>query len=206
MDKAVNTTEARESDKVCLAAKNITKVYPGTVALKNVNFNVYHGKVNVLVGENGAGKSTLMKIIAGIEQPTEGSIYLNGEELHLKSTIDATAKGIGIIHQELNLFPNLNVAQNIFMAREKTRYGIVLDKKKHLEETRKLLKQLEHPIDPETMISDLRVGQQQIVEIAKTMAQQNLHVLIMDEPTSSLSNAEVEVLFRIINELKEQGI
>ena len=192
--------------ELCLTARNVTKIYPGTVALDNVDFNVYQGKVNVLIGENGAGKSTLMKIIAGIEQPSEGTICLNGREIHLQNTRDAAAKGIGIIHQELNLFPNLNVYQNIFMARESTRFGVLLDNKKHREKASALLEKLEHPISPDTLVSELRVGQQQIVEIAKTMAQQDLHVLIMDEPTSSLSTAEVEVLFKIIGELKEQGI
>jgi len=206
MNQEGGRRDLQSTDQICLAARGVTKIYPGTVALDKVDFNVYRGKVNVLIGENGAGKSTLMKIIAGIEQPTEGKIFLNGEEIHLHNTRDAAAKGIGIIHQELNLFPNLNVYQNIFMAREATKYGIVLDNKKHKEKARELLEKLEHPISPEAMVSELRVGQQQIVEIAKTMAQQDLHVLIMDEPTSSLSAAEVEVLFRIIGELKEQGI
>ncbi|VBB09684.1 abc transporter [Lucifera butyrica] len=194
------------ADELCLTARKIIKVYPGTLALNQVDFNVYRGKVNVLIGENGAGKSTLMKIIAGIEQPTEGTIQLNGETVRIRDTREADAMGIGIIHQELNLFPNLTVAQNIFMGREYTRGGILIEHKKHLEKTRNLLARLEHPIDPNILVSDLRVGQQQIVEIAKTMAQQDLHVLIMDEPTSSLSTAEVEVLFRIIHELKAQGI
>ena len=196
----------KSSEELCLTARNISKIYPGTLALDKVDFNVYRGKVNVLIGENGAGKSTLMKIIAGIEQPSEGTITLNGEEVHLQNTRDAASKGIGIIHQEMNLFPNLNVYQNIFMAREATKYGVVLDNKKHIERAAELLEKLEHPISPEAMVSELRVGQQQIVEIAKTMAQQDLHVLIMDEPTSSLSTAEVEVLFKLIGELKEQGI
>ncbi|REK64059.1 MAG: sugar ABC transporter ATP-binding protein [Cohnella sp.] len=192
--------------EVCLSARKITKRYPGTLALDRVNFNVYRGKVNVLIGENGAGKSTLMKIIAGIERPDEGTIELNGKEVHFDDTRHAAEMGIGIIHQELNLFPNMTVAQNIFVAREKLRYGMIVDDKRHMEEARKLLERLEHPLDPRTLVRDLRVGQQQIVEIAKTMAQPNLHVLIMDEPTSSLSTAEVEVLFRLIDELKEQGI
>jgi erythritol transport system ATP-binding protein len=195
-----------QENEICLTAKNITKVYPGTVALNNVDFNIYRGKVNALIGENGAGKSTLMKILAGVEQPSEGSIYLNGKEILLYNTRDAAAKGIGIIHQELNLFPNLNVAQNIFMAHENVKCGFHLDQKKHLETARELMGRLEQNIDPDALVGDLRVGQQQIVEIAKTMALQNLQVLIMDEPTSSLSAPEVEVLFKIIKELKEQGV
>jgi erythritol transport system ATP-binding protein len=193
-------------DEICLTAQNITKIYPGTIALNKVDFNIYRGKVNALIGENGAGKSTLMKILAGVEQPSEGTIYLNGKEISLCNTRDAAAKGIGIIHQELNLFPNLNVAQNIFIAHEKVKCGFHLDQKKHIGAARQLMERLEQHIEPDAMVGDLRVGQQQIVEIAKTMALQNLQVLIMDEPTSSLSGPEVEVLFKIIKELKEQGV
>ena len=199
--------DAPGKDAVCMQARQVSKVYPGTLALDKVDFNVYKGKVNVLIGENGAGKSTLMKIMAGIEQPTEGAIYLNGEQIHLKNTREASAKGIGIIHQELNLFPNLTIAQNIFMAREETKlFGAAIDEQKHIDRTKKILERLEHPMDPNTLVQELKVGQQQIVEIAKTMAQQDLHVLIMDEPTSSLSSAEVEVLFRLIEDLTKQGI
>lgn len=206
MPQLDNANGIEVKEEICLSARKVTKIYPGTVALNKVDFDVYRGKVNVLIGENGAGKSTLMKIIAGIEQPSEGIIVINGKEIHLHSTRDAVANGIGIIHQELNLFPNLNVYQNIFMARESTKYGVVLDNKQHFKKTEELLKKLEHPISPNTMVSDLRVGQQQIIEIAKTMAQQDLNVLIMDEPTSSLSTTEVEVLFKLISELKAQGI
>jgi erythritol transport system ATP-binding protein len=206
MSESEPKSQNKINDEICLVAKNITKVYPGTVALKGVSFNVYKGKVNVLIGENGAGKSTLMKIIAGIEQPTSGSIYLNGEEIHLKSTREATKIGIGIIHQELNLFPNLNIAQNIFVGNEKVKNGINLDDKTHIDKTNEILKKLKHVLNPKTLVSDLRVGQQQIIEIAKTMVQENLKVLIMDEPTSSLSTAEVEVLFSVIEDLKKEGI
>lgn len=193
-------------DDIILKAVNIKKIYPGTTALDNVNFNIYKGKVNVLIGENGAGKSTLMKIIAGVEQPTSGELLLEGEKVHLSNTKTANEKGIGIIYQELNLFPMLTVAQNIFMAKEKNRGGVMLDNKAHYRIAKEVMERLEHPIDPETMVAELKVGQQQIVEIAKTMVQQDLKILIMDEPTSSLSNSEVEILFKLINELKNQGI
>lgn len=206
MSEKITRAEKMADDDICLQAKNITKIYPGTVALNAVDYNIYRGKVNVMIGENGAGKSTLMKILAGIEEPNEGCIYLNGKQIHFYNTRDAAAKGIGIIHQELNLCPNLNVAQNIFMAHENTKYGIKIDQKKQFEATRKLMERLEQNIQPETPVADLRVGQQQIVEIAKTMALQNLQVLIMDEPTSSLSAPEVAVLFKTIRELKEQGV
>lgn len=191
---------------ICLATKEITKVYLGTVALDNVDFNVYRGKVNALVGENGAGKSTLMKIIAGIEKPNLGSVFLNNQEVIFSNTREAAAKGIGIIHQELNLFENMSVAQNLFMAKESKKYGFILDRETHINKARKILKRLKQEINLNTKVGNLRAGQQQIIEIAKTMLQQNLHVLIMDEPTSSLSSSEVEILFDIINDLKEDGI
>lgn len=192
------------SDKVILRAENIIKVFPGTLALDHVTFDVYEGKVNVLVGENGAGKSTLMKILAGAEQPTQGRILLEGKEVRLRNPLDATHYGIGIIYQELNLCPNMSVMDNIFLAREIRGWGAI-DRKTQREIVSQLMKRLEHSIDPDTLVSDLRIGQQQIVEIAKALAQK-VRVLIMDEPTSALSAAEVEVLFRVIRELKAQGV
>ncbi len=206
MSNQDNAGNSIQNEEICLTAKNITKIYPGTIALDKVDFNIYRGKVNALIGENGAGKSTLMKILAGVEQPSSGTILLNGKEIRLSDTRDAASKGIGIIHQELNLFPNLTVAQNIFMAHESVKYGFHLDQKKHFEAAQRLMEHLEQQISPDALVGDLRVGQQQIVEIAKTMAMQNLEVLIMDEPTSSLSAPEVEVLFKIIQELKGQGV
>ncbi len=194
-----------KTDDVILRAENITKVFPGTTALHNVNFTVYRGKVNVLVGENGAGKSTLMKILAGAERPTEGRLYLDGQPIAFKSVRDADRHGIGIIYQELNLFPNLNVAENIFMAREVMAHSMQIDHHTQLEQASALLARLEHPLDPRTLVSTLRIGQQQIVEIAKALSR-DVSILIMDEPTSALSNEEVEVLFRIIQELKNQGV
>ncbi len=198
------STHAMPGD-VILRAEKITKLYPGTVALNNVDFNVYRGKVNVLVGENGAGKSTLMKILAGVEQQTAGNLYLDGREVAFKSVRDAGRLGIGIIFQELNLFPNLNIAENIFMARELVKSRTIIDHKTQIERTKALLERLEHPLDPTTLVSNLRIGQQQIVEIAKALSQ-DVNILIMDEPTSALSTEEVAVLFRIIKELKSQGV
>ncbi len=191
-------------DRVVLRAENVTKVYPGTVALDNVNFNVYHGKVNVLVGENGAGKSTLMKILAGVEQPTSGHIFLEDKEIHLRNIRQATAEGIGIIFQEMSLCPNLSVVENIFLAREVT-HGPAIDRKTQKEHARDLVRRLEQNIAPDTPVGDLRIGQQQIIEIARALAE-DVRILIMDEPTSALSNTEVEVLFRVINELKSRGV
>ena len=188
-----------------MRAVGVTKLYPGTVALDNVDFEVYPGKVNVLIGENGAGKSTLMKILAGIEKPSKGSIFLEDREIHFQTTREASAMGVGFIHQELNLFPEMKVADNMFAGKELSRYGVV-DRKAQTRKASKVLDRLQPGIDPGELMLNLRVGQQQIVEIAKTMLQQELKVLIMDEPTSSLSNAEVEVLFNLIKDLKSHGI
>lgn len=190
---------------VCLHAEGISKIYPGTKALDNVNFDLLTGKVNVLIGENGAGKSTLMKMIAGIEQPSEGKLYMGEQEVHFRNTSDARAHGIGIIHQELNLFPNLPVYQNIFMAKEK-RKGFGVDNSYHRQKAEEVLKKLEHNIPVDTLVGDLRVGQQQMIEIARNLVDDDLKILIMDEPTSSLSQNEVEVLFKIMRELTAQGI
>jgi len=200
-----NNTNIVQNLEVCLTCDAIDKVYPGTKALDNVTFEVKTGKVNVLIGENGAGKSTLMKIVAGIESPSSGKITMDGKEVTFKNAAEARASGIGIIHQELSLFPNLNVYQNIFMANEHTKSG-VLDNKEHIRLAKEVLAKLEYPIDPNTIVGDLRVGQQQMVEIARNLVQTGLRILIMDEPTSSLSSQEVEVLFKIINELKATGI
>ncbi len=188
-----------------MEAVGITKLYPGTVALKDVDFAVYPGKVNVLIGENGAGKSTLMKILAGIERPTEGRVLMNGHEVHFQNTREAQSHGVGIIHQELNLFPEMRVADNMFAGKEVSRLGVI-DRREQARRASRVLDRLQPGINPGDMMRNLRVGQQQIVEIAKTMLSENLSVLIMDEPTSSLSNAEVEVLFKLIEDLKAQGI
>ena len=194
-----------DDPNVVLHCEQIEKVYPGTKALDHVSFDVLRGKVNVLIGENGAGKSTLMKIIAGIEQPSGGKIYMEGQEVSFKNTSAARAKGIGIIHQELSLFPNLTIAQNIYMNHEKTK-GPFVDNAAHIEGTKKVLERLQHRMAPNTQVGDLRVGQQQMVEIARNLVEEDLKILIMDEPTSSLSNQEVKVLFGIMRELTEAGI
>jgi erythritol transport system ATP-binding protein len=201
-----NEENNRIKPEVCLHVENIDKIYPGTKALDNVSFEIKKGKVSVLIGENGAGKSTLMKIIAGIERPSSGKIFMDDKEVSFKNTTEAREHGIGIIHQELSLFPNLNVYQNIFMANEKTKGKFALDNKMHIELTNRILEKLEHPINANTLVGDLRVGQQQMIEIARNLIQDDLKILIMDEPTSSLSEQEVEVLFKIMNELKAEGI
>ncbi len=190
---------------VGLSIRQGTKVYPGTIALKEVDFDLRMGAVNVLVGENGAGKSTMMKVISGVERLTSGSVRMDGREVEFRSTDDAAKHGIGIVFQELNLFPNMTVAENIFITREKTRLGIDIDRATQRRLTRNLMRRLEHDIDPDTLVGDLKVGQQQIVEIAKSLSQ-DARILILDEPTSALSAAEVEILFRVIDDLRAQGV
>ena len=175
-----------------VVAREISKQYPGTLALDRVNFTVHRGEVDVVVGENGAGKSTLMRILAGIEQPDAGTLEFEGPP------------SVAMIHQELNLLPDLSVSDNIFLARERTRWGLI-DRRAQRSVTRELMARLEQAIDAETPVGNLPLGQQQVVEIAKALAR-DARILIMDEPTSALSAAEVEVLFRLIRELKSHGV
>ncbi len=187
-----------------LRACGVTKVYGGTHALKGVDFAIAAGRVTALFGENGAGKSTLMKILAGIEQPTTGHIELDGTTVRPRSAREAADQGISIIHQELSLCPNLSVQDNLFLAREIRTRGIV-DRAAQREATLAVLRRLEEDLDPDRLVGDLRLGQQQIVEIARALLQ-NARVLIMDEPTSALTAPEVAVLFRIIRELTTSGV
>ncbi|MBZ9771695.1 sugar ABC transporter ATP-binding protein [Mesorhizobium sp. CO1-1-8] len=187
-----------------LSARNIVMSYGGVHALKGVNFDIHRGKVTTLFGENGAGKSTLMKILSGVVTPTSGDIVLDGNLVSFSSSSDARDRGISIIHQELSLAPNLSVRDNIFMGRElRTRTG--LDFAEESRQARALMADLEEDIDPMTLVEDLRLGQQQIVEIARALSVDS-RILIMDEPTSALSAAEVEVLFKVIRDLTSRGV
>ena len=169
-----------------------------------MNFDIHRGKVTTLFGENGAGKSTLMKILSGVVKPTSGAIELDGSPVTFSSATDARDCGISIIHQELSLAPNLSVRDNIFMGRElRTATGI--DFAEEARQARALMTELEEDIDPMTPVEDLRLGQQQIVEIARALSV-DARILIMDEPTSALSATEVEVLFRVIRDLTGRGV
>ena len=187
-----------------LSARNVAKSYGNIHALKGVNFDIHRGKVTTLFGENGAGKSTLMKILSGVVKPTSGAIELDGVPVTFSSSTEARDRGISIIHQELSLAPNLSVRDNIFMGRElRTATGI--DFAEEARQARALMADLEEDIDPMTPVEDLRLGQQQIVEIARALSV-NSRILIMDEPTSALSAAEVEVLFKVIRDLTARGV
>lgn len=190
---------------VILRAHDVSKNYGATRALKGVNFAIHKGKVTTLFGENGAGKSTLMRILSGVEQPSSGSLELYGETVEFPSTSAAADRGIAIIHQELSLAPNLNVRDNIFMGREiKTALGTI-DYAAEERIVRELMVRLEEDIHPRTPVSELRLGQQQLVEIARAISQE-ARILIMDEPTSALSASEVEVLFKVIHDLTSDGV
>jgi ribose transport system ATP-binding protein len=187
-----------------LTAHNISKKFSGVTALSNINLTLYKGKVNAIIGENGAGKSTLMKIFSGVYTQYEGEIIYDDKPVKFSGTKAAENAGIAIIHQELNLVPYLTIAENIFLGREITNAFGVLDKKQMNEKTTQWLKQLNLFISPDTKIASLKVGQQQLVEIAKAL-HSNASVIIMDEPTSAISDKEVDNLFSIIGQLKSEG-
>ena len=186
-------------------AIRLSKVFPGTIALNNVDFDAARGAVNVILGANGAGKSTLMRILAGIETPTSGELLLNGEPLTLHSTRDATEKGIAMVHQELSLMPNLTIAENVFAGREIRHFGVLVDDDAQRQKAAALLKSLHLGVPPDTRVGDLAVGQQQLIEIARALAYQ-ASVLILDEPTSALSSQEIRTLFGVIDGLKQNGV
>lgn len=193
-----------ERREIVVSARNVSKSYGNIHALKQVNFDIHRGQVTTLFGENGAGKSTLMKILSGIVQPSEGEIILEGSPVSFSSSTDARDQGISIIHQELSLAPNLSVRDNIFMGREiRTPFGV--DFAEEARQTQALMAELEEDIHPLTPVEDLRLGQQQIVEIARALSI-NSNILIMDEPTSALSATEVEVLFKVIRDLTSRGV
>jgi len=187
-----------------LQAKHITKNFSGVAALSGVDLTLYPGKVNAIIGENGAGKSTLMKIFSGVHTQYEGEIVLNGKTVRFANTKDAEAAGIAIIHQELNLVPYLSVTENIFLGRELVSGLGILDKRRMQQQAKALLAKLDLDVHPDTKIASLKVGQQQLVEIAKALYT-NAAVIIMDEPTSAISDKEVDNLFSIIRQLKGDG-
>lgn len=193
-----------EQAPVILRAEAITKAYGGTHALRGVDFEIREGEVTALIGENGAGKSTLMKILAGVEQPSSGTLTMNGNEVKFSQPSEAVVHGVAIIHQELNLCPNLSISDNIFLAREVHKSGFV-DYAAQRKVSTEFLERLEEPLDPAAIAGELRLGQQQLVEIARALSQET-KILIMDEPTSALSHTEVEVLFRVIRDLTSRGV
>lgn len=189
-----------------IEVKNIEKEFPGVKALDKVSVKFMPGEVHAVVGENGAGKSTLMKIMAGAYKPDDGEILFLGEELYLTHPVQAQNIGVAIIYQEFNLLPERTVAQNIFLGREPSRFGIINPRQLN-NQTKSVLDDLGvgNMISPESLVSSLSVAEQQLVEIAKAVSL-NAKVLIMDEPTASLTNTEVNLLFDLIAKLKDKGL
>ncbi len=187
-----------------LCAQNIHKSFHGTKALNGVSIDLKKGEIHALVGENGAGKSTLMNILSGVFQQDEGNISLDGVKLNLKNPDDAQKAGIGLVHQELALCPDVTVAENIFIGRLPQKGGVIQRKKLH-DMTREVLKPFHIIINPDQVISELSVAQQQIVEIAKVLSLK-CKVVIFDEPTSSLNEAEAQSLMKIIEDIRSKGI
>lgn len=187
-----------------LAFEGITKRFPGVTALADVSLEVRAGECHALMGENGAGKSTLGKIVAGIYQPDEGRVLLDGEVIRFRVPLDAAEAGIAIVHQELAFCPNLSIAENLFLGRMPSRGGIV--RRGEMEgEARRMLAAVGLQIDPATLMERLSTAQEQLVQIAAAVGRR-ARIIVMDEPTSSLSAVESERLFEILGQLKRQGV
>ena len=186
--------------------RHIRKAFAGVQALDDCHFTLLPGEVHALMGENGAGKSTLMKVLAGVYQPDAGQILLDGRPVTLPSPRAAQAFGLGIIHQELNLMNHLSAAQNIFIGREpRGKFGLLLDETALNAQAQALFDRMHLPLDPRTPVGELTVARQQMVEIAKALSFES-RVLIMDEPTAALNNAEIAELFRLIRQLQARGV
>lgn len=204
-NKPYLSSKGEETDEIIVSARHITKRWPGVLALDDVDFHIYKGKVNAIVGENGAGKSTLMNIISGTYSEYEGDVLLNGQKMSFRNTAEAGRMGISMIHQELNLIPHLSIAENIYLGREPmNRFGLIDYSRMH-RDAAEVLARLQFTEDTHKLVEELRVGQQQIVEIAKALSL-DAKVLIMDEPTSSLSENETQVLFAQIEDLTAKGV
>lgn len=187
-----------------LQLKNITKRYPGVVALDNVSLDIVKGEVHALVGENGAGKSTLIKTCTGAVVPTEGKVVIRGRDYSALTPKMSEQLGISVIYQEFNLVDELSVAENIFLGRAICK-GIMIDRKAMVEKAAELFKQFDIRIDPNALVGSLTVGYQQLVEIAKAISQ-NAQILIMDEPSAPLTAAEAEALYVMVEKLKAKGV
>lgn len=187
-----------------LSMKRICKSFPGVQALNDVALELNKGEVLALLGENGAGKSTLIKILGGAHTLDSGEIILDGNSVNIKDPIQSQRLGISVIYQEFNLIPHLTVSENIFLGKEKTRIGFIDSKDEH-DKAVALFAKIGINIDPEALCSDLSVAQQQTVEIVKALSE-NVKIIVMDEPSATLTGQEVAKLFEIIKDLKKQGI
>ena len=193
-----------QNEQILLEMKNITKRFPGVLALDGAKLCVRAGTVHALMGGNGAGKSTLMKILFGILSPDGGEILLDGEQVTFKNPKDALEHGVAMVHQELNQATKRSVAENLWLGRYPTRVGFVTDDRRAEEQTKEVFRQLGLEVEPRRIMSEMSVAERQMVEIAKAVSY-NARVIVLDEPTSSLTEREVAQLFRIIGELKKRG-
>lgn len=187
-----------------LQLKNISKTFSGVVALNNVSLSVRSGEVHALMGENGAGKSTLMKILTGIYQPDSGEIILKGQKVHFPEPLDAIQQGISIVHQELNSILDMTIAENLFVGREPCKKFGIVNRKEMRDQTKELFRSVGMEIDPDKKLHELSVAEMQMVEIVKAVSY-NADIIVMDEPTSAITDREVDKLFEIIRKLTAQG-
>lgn len=188
-----------------LEFQHISKYFPGVKALDDISFLAYGGEVLAFLGENGAGKSTLLKVLNGDYQPTSGQYLLNGAEKHFSSPHEAIEEGISVIYQERQILLELSVAENIYLGRMPANKFGVIDTKKANRDAKKIIEDFGLPIAPETKVKDLSIAFQQMVEIMKAYSRENLKVICFDEPTASLSDTEIDALFKIIKKLKSEG-
>ena len=197
-------TSGSPSNSFLLEVRDLEKSFPGVKALSGVSLHLGSAEVLAVIGENGAGKSTLMKILAGVQEPDSGDVLVNGKSTQIDSCRRAMELGIVLIHQELNLSGNLDIGANVFLGREPRKFGLI-DKKTIRAESKKYLQRVGLNLSPDTRVGTLPIGQQQLVEIAKALSV-NARVLIMDEPTSSLSARETGRLFEVVKDLRKSGV
>lgn len=193
--------------KLLLQMENITKRFPGVLALSRVHFDLCPGEVHLILGENGAGKSTLIKILSGVYRPDEGEIHIEGKRVEIQKPQQAKKLGISTIYQDFALIPHLTVAQNIFLGRETMdrRAPIFLDNESMNHNCRELINALKLPLEPTETVSRLTTAEKQLVEITRALSTQS-KILIMDEPTSTLTPREIDRLFDMVFQLKKQGV
>lgn len=199
----MSSPEARSGEPV-VRLRGVSKYFPGVHAVEGVDLEIFPGEVHVVAGENGAGKSTLMKLLSQVERPTEGEIEISGEPVEFHGPRHAQSLGVAMVYQEFALAPHLSIAENLFMGREPGRFGFV-NRRAESEEARGLLERVGLRVNPDRLVSSLTVAQQQRVEIAKALAIE-AKVVIMDEPTATLAEGEIEALFEVIRDLKSHGI
>ncbi|MBO5520459.1 MAG: sugar ABC transporter ATP-binding protein, partial [Eubacterium sp.] len=190
-------------DEYILEMKDIVKRFPGTLALDKVGLNLKRGEIVALIGENGAGKSTLMNVLMGVYKKDEGTILLNGKEIENNSPYDALKKGIGMVPQELNLVPEITIGENIFLGSHQKK-GALIDWRSTMKNAKEILERLNVDVDPEMKASSISAAYQQLVSIARTIAVDS-QVIVLDEPTASLTTVEIKKLFETVEILKKEG-